>query len=120
MILQIVTNGRFSGINPKLKSKIKLFLLALFFAVIIFMFNYVPLFGWIYSFFNYDIGTRFMDFSTTQFVGLESFYKIIQDHVDVLRVLKNSLTMSGLGLLFSPLPIVFAILLNEINSKRFR
>lgn len=39
---------------------------------------------------------------------------------NVLRVLRNTFAMSFLGILASPLPVVFAILLIEIKSKMFR
>ncbi|HEY8349840.1 MAG TPA: ABC transporter permease subunit, partial [Clostridia bacterium] len=39
---------------------------------------------------------------------------------DILRVLRNTLAMSGLGILTSWVPMAFAIFLNEIRSNRFK
>jgi len=81
------------------------------------MFAYVPLFGWAYSLFDFKPG---IPLSNTAFVGFDNFVKIIQQNKDVIRVLRNSLAMSGLGLLVSPLPIIFAIMMNEVTFKPFR
>jgi putative aldouronate transport system permease protein len=39
---------------------------------------------------------------------------------DIVRVLRNTLAMSGLGILTSWVPMAFAIFLNEIKNTRFR
>ena len=86
-------------------------------AVILFLFAYVPLFGWGFAFFNYKPG---IPLSRTPFVGLKFFRLIFQDLKDIGRVLENTMALSGLGLLLSPLPAFFAVLLNEMKSVRFR
>lgn len=100
-----------------LTESFKLLLLAIPFILFIFAFSYVPLFGWVYSFFDYQPG---VPLSKTAFVGLKYFFKVFNDWEDLIRVLRNTLVMSLLGLLSSPLPIVFAILLNEIKGKKFK
>lgn len=100
-----------------LTESFKLLLLAIPFIIFVFAFAYVPLFGWAYSFFEYKPGTPLAD---TAFVGLKYFFKVFRDWKELARVLRNTLIMSSLGLLSSPLPVVFAILLNEIKGKRFK
>ena len=39
---------------------------------------------------------------------------------DVLRVMRNTLAMSGISLLFSWFPMIFAVFLNEIKCKPYR
>ena len=95
----------------------KLLLLAVPFVIFIFAFSYVPLFGWVYSLFDYKPGTPLTD---TEFVGLKYFLQAFRDMNELPRVLRNTLVMSLLGILSSPLPVVFAILLNEIKGKRFK
>lgn len=97
--------------------KYKLFFLALPFLLMVFAFGYVPLFGWIYSLFHYKAG---LDLSQMDFVGLENFAKLISNWDDLSRVMRNTLVMSFLGILASPLPMAFAILLNEIRVPFFK
>ena len=99
------------------KESIQLFLIALPFALFVFIFSYVPLFGWGYAFTDYRAGKALTDVS---FVGLQHFEAIWNNRRELLRVLRNTFALSLLGLIFSPLPMVFAILINEIKSTKFR
>lgn len=84
--------------------------------VFVLLFNYVPLFGWSISFFQYTPGSSL---SAENFVGLKYFKQFFLDTVDMWRVIKNTLTFAVLNLLVMPLPLVFAILLNEVPHKGF-
>lgn len=99
------------------KESIQLFLIALPFVLFIFAFSYVPLFGWAYAFTDYRAGKGLTDI---EFVGLQHFIAIWNNRRELFRVLRNTFALSLLGLLFSPLPVVFAILINEIKSSKFR
>lgn len=97
---------------------LKYFLFALPFLVYVFLMNYVPLIGWIYSIFDYKMGQTFLDFRNMKFMGLENFTKMFREWPEVWRVLRNTLVMSGLTLLGTPVPVLFAIMFNEIKGKR--
>ncbi|MFD0712835.1 ABC transporter permease subunit [Paenibacillus sp. GCM10027626] len=99
------------------KRSFTLFLAALPFVIFVLMFSYVPLFGWIYSFFNYKPALRL---DQMNFVGFDNFAKLYSDRHTVLQVMKNTLAMSFLNLLTAPLPMIGAILLNEIKNGKFR
>lgn len=99
------------------KGSYRLFFMALPFVMLIFAFAYVPIFGWIYGFFDYKPG---LDLSQMEFVGLKNFAKLATDWGDLSRVLRNTFVMSSLGILASPIPMIFAILLNEIRRPFFR
>lgn len=99
---------------------LKYFLISIPFMILIFAFSYVPLSSWVYAFYKYDLGTRFFDLKNAEFLGLENFAKLFRENGEILRVLRNTLVMSMLGLLMSPVPAIFAILLNEIKSHKFR
>ncbi len=99
------------------KESIQLFLIALPFALFVFIFSYVPLFGWGYAFTDYRAGKALTDVG---FVGMQHFEAIWNNRRELLRVLRNTFALSLLGLVFSPLPMVFAILINEIRSSKFR
>ena len=104
----------------KMNSKYKLFLMFLPFIVLIFVFSYLPLWGWRYAFFNYNPGETL---SMDRFAGLHWFEVLFQNPAtrrDILRVLKNTLAMSGLGILTSWVPMIFAVFLAEVSSRRFK
>lgn len=106
--------------HDELPKKYKLFLMMLPFLVAVFLFSYLPLYGWSYAFFNYKFGKPM---SEQEFVGLKWFTELVtnQGHRDnIVRVMKNTFGMSGLGLLTSWMPMVFAIFLNEISNTRFK
>ena len=92
------------------------FFLALPFMVIVILFRYVPLGGWILSFYEYRVGIPLFD---NPFVGLKYFEMLLTSR-DFYRVLKNTAIFSLLGYALLPLPMLFAILLNEIPSQKFR
>lgn len=98
----------------------KLLMMAMPLLILVFVFSYLPLHGWIYAFYDYTPG---MKLSECKFVGLSNFSVMFNDPVtssDTLRVLKNTLGMSILNLLTSVLPVIFAIFLVEINSTKYR
>ncbi|MDR1644168.1 MAG: ABC transporter permease subunit [Clostridiales bacterium] len=98
----------------------KEFLLILPFIALVAVFAYFPLYGWIYSFFDYQPP---LPFSWDSFVGLKWFKLLFQNQSYVnqtLQVLRNTFAMSGIALLFSWLPMFFAILLNELRNAPFK
>lgn len=98
----------------------RLFLMALPFLILIFLFSYLPLYGWIYSFFDYKPGRKLLD---CNFVGLGNFARIFADKYaleELVNVMRNTFAMSFLGILTSPLPMLFAIFLGEMKSRRVR
>lgn len=98
----------------------KEFLLIVPFLALVAVFSYYPLYGWIYSFFDYHPP---LPFDWNSFVGLKWFKLLFQNPSYVrqtLDVLRNTFAMSGIALLFSPLPMLFAVFLNEIRFMPFR
>lgn len=99
------------------KRQICLLLLATPFVIYIFIFSYIPIAGWYMAFINYKPGIPIFD---SPFVGLDNFKYIFGFGGDVLNALKNTLIMSALSILTSPLPVFFAIMLTEIPGKAFK
>jgi len=90
------------------------------FLIAVFLFSYLPLYGWIYAFFDYHAGMRLQDCT---FVGLKFFHSMVDNPVsrgEIFRVHKNTFGISFLNILVSPLPVIFAILLMEIKNKPLR
>jgi putative aldouronate transport system permease protein len=107
------------GLGTK-KAGFRLFLLTVPFFAILFIFSYLPLYGWIYAFYDYHAG---MKLHNSTFVGFKNFIELVNNSVareDILRVLRNTFALSFLDILTSPLPAIFAIFLMEIRFKRFQ
>nr|WP_235839309.1 ABC transporter permease subunit [Clostridium sp. Marseille-P2415] len=90
------------------------------FLILIFLFSYFPLHGWIYSFFDYKPPRSL---SQCEFVGLQWFQMLFTNKTQVAQlflVMKNTFAMSLLGILTSFLPVGFAVFLNEMKCKWFK
>jgi putative aldouronate transport system permease protein len=89
---------------------------------IIFMviFNFIPMFGITIAFKNYSPFQGIGGFFDNNWVGLKNFTDFIIDD-KFIRVLRNTLGINLLSLLISfPAPIIFALLLNELRSQKFK
>lgn len=103
-----------------MEPKYYLFLLMLPFLILCMVFSYLPLWGWRYGLYDYKPG---LGLSAENFVGFKWFRYLFENSAtrnDILRVLKNTLAMSGLGLATSIFPMAFAIFLSEIKATRYR
>ncbi len=103
-------------LKAKVREDRKLLLILLPFLVILVMFKYVPLFGWILSLYEYHAGTPIFK---NQFVGFKYFRMIFRDY-NMGQVIQNTLVFSVSDFVLQILPMLFAILLNEIRSRRFK
>lgn len=107
-------------LNKKKVRAYKEFLYILPFIILITIFAYYPLYGWVYAFFDYrPPAPMTMD----NFVGLKWFKSLVANPVktqQVLNVIKNTFAMSGITILTSWLPMIFAVFLNEIKFIPFR
>lgn len=104
----------------KLPRKYKLFFLLIPFLVATFLFSYLPLYGWRYAFYDYKFG---LPMSEQEFVGFKWFTMLFANEGyrnNIIRVLKNTFGISGIGLLTSWMPMVFAIFLNEMKSEKYK
>ncbi len=108
------------GESYDMEPKFRLFLMMLPIIALAFVFSYLPLYGWRYAFFDYKSGETL---TADKFVGFKWFTSLLQNSAtrnDLISVLKNTLAMSGLGILTSWVPMVFAVFLSEIKNSRFR
>ena len=87
------------------------------FVIWLVIFRYLPLWGWITAFQNYKPGVPLFQ---QQWVGLKYFKEMFSDP-EFYLVMRNTLAMSLLGLIFGfPLPIFLALLVNEIRNESFK
>ncbi|MDR2896781.1 MAG: ABC transporter permease subunit [Propionibacteriaceae bacterium] len=104
----------------KRRESLRLFLYIVPFLALIFLFSYFPLYGWIYSFFDYKPA---LGLARSEFVGLQWFRLLVYSPAQltqILQVLANTLGMSFIGIATSILPVAFALFLNEIKAKPFK
>ncbi|CAM3562043.1 ABC transporter permease [Marinicrinis lubricantis] len=96
-----------------------LYLMSIPFVVWVFIFNYMPLWGWTMAFQDFKPARSFTE---QEWVGFKHFIALFSDDKFYL-VLRNTLAMSFLSLIAGfTIPIFFAIMLNELRSsfmKRF-
>lgn len=87
-------------------------------AVIYFLvYHYYPMYGMLISLFDY-VPTK--GIAGSDFVGLKHFKAFLSDPY-FFRTMRNTLSINLLLLVFGfPFPIIFAILLNELRSAKFR
>ena len=104
-----------------LKKDIKKFgaayLIALPVLVWYFIFNYVPMYGAVIAFKRFNPAAGIW---ASPWVGLENFVQFFNSYYFV-RLIRNTVTLNIMGLLFSfPAPVIFALLLNELRNRLFK
>ncbi|GAB3813052.1 ABC transporter permease subunit [Tessaracoccus terricola] len=113
--------GRKRQASPgRRKQSFLLFLCIVPFLVLVFLFSYFPLYGWIYALFDYRPA---LGLGGSEFVGLQWFQMLVGSETQlrqILQVMANTLGMSFLGIATSILPLAFAVFLNEVRAQWFR
>lgn len=98
----------------------KMFLMIVPFLALSFVFSYFPLYGWVYSFYDYRPP---LSLSQCEYVGMKWFALLFRNETQLQqlgKVLGNTFAMSSLGILASTLPVAFAIFLTEIRCAWFK
>jgi putative aldouronate transport system permease protein len=119
-ITKIVTTNKIEKKNnfwKVFKSQKTLYMMSLPFVVLVFVFNYLPVWGWTMAFQNYKPGRSFFE---QEWVGFDHFITLFTDE-RFLMVLRNTLAMSLMGLVVGfTVPIIFAVLINEVRHSFFK
>lgn len=92
------------------------YLLLLFLPALIYyiMFKYVPMFGILISFKDYN---AFKGVWESEWVGLK-FYRLFFESPDFLKLLRNTVLLGFYKIIFGfPAPIILALLLNEVRLQ---
>jgi putative aldouronate transport system permease protein len=96
-----------------------LYFMSIPFVIWLFVFSYLPLWGWTMAFQKFRVGKPFFE---QKWVGLDNFRMLFHDD-QFINALRNTLAMSFMGLIAGfTIPIIFAVLLNELRVsfiKRF-
>ncbi len=107
-------------LNRKKVRGFREFLYVLPFIVLVLIFAYYPLYGWVYAFYDYKPPAPL---SPDLFVGFKWFHYMVDNEVkrrQIFQVLINTFAVSGLSMLFSWFPMMFAVFLNEIRCVPFK
>jgi len=81
------------------------------------IFNYMPMLGLVIAFKEYNLINSFW---SAPWVGLKHFKDFLTDD-DLNNIIRNTLGISLIKLIVGfPLPIIFALFLNELRSLRFK
>jgi ABC-type polysaccharide transport system permease subunit len=80
-------------------------------------FVFVPFIGVVIAFLNYRPGWALSD---CKFVGLKNFIDMFSGVNEFPMALRNTLALGILGILVSWVPVLFAVMLNEVRNKPFQ
>jgi len=95
------------------------YLLMLISPVIVYyiIFHYVPMYGALIAFKDYNPG---IGFYSSPWVGLKWFKQFFESFY-FWRLIRNAILLNVYGIIFSfPIPIIFALLLNEVRDGFFK
>jgi len=85
--------------------------------IYVIIFNYIPMYGIVTAFQEFRLADTF---GRSEWVGLQHFRTLWNDPF-FPRLMRNNLVMGGLRIVIGfPLPIIFALLLNELRNQKFK
>ena len=100
-----------------LKNHWQVYLMAIPVIAYFLVFNYAPMVGIVMAFQKYQISKGILG---SRWIGLANFTRFFNGPY-FWRTLRNTLLLSIYGLIFSfPLPIIFALCLNEVRNTKFK
>lgn len=97
-------------------AKWQLYLLILPAIIYVFIFSYIPMYGVLIAFKNYNPGLGVWG---SPWVGLEHFVRFLE-YPKFWSIFSNTLLLSLYSLAPFPITIIFALLLNELTNIRFK
>lgn len=88
--------------------------------IFLLVFSYTPMFGILMAFKDYSIVTGIQGIFTSDWVGFRYFVEFYRDY-KFYDIVRNTLVLSFLKVVFTfPVPILFAIMLNEVKHMAFK
>ncbi|WP_018883328.1 ABC transporter permease subunit [Paenibacillus massiliensis] len=105
------------GFFQKLLQQRTLVFMSIPFLIWLFIFKYLPLWGWTIAFQDFKPAKKIFD---QEWVGLQHFVFLFQDE-HFFRVMRNTLAMSFINLILGfSTAIILAVLLNELRNIMFK
>lgn len=113
----IIKKTKFEQIKSNFRKDRWLYLMLIPGILFFTIYKYGPMFGLTLAFKNYR---PFLGFFGSEWVGLEHFKRFFTE-ATFIQLFSNTLILSLLNILFNfPMPIIFALLLNEVRNKYFK
>lgn len=85
--------------------------------LLVFVFSYIPMYGILMAFQNYDI---FNGFLASPWVGFDNFHRFFDDP-RFFEIMRNTIVISFFKIVVCfPAPIILALMLNEVNHMFFK
>ena len=111
------SNSAFLRFRRRFRKERELWIISAFILLWLAIICYYPMYGLIIAFKYYVPGRPFF---SAKWVGFKYFSQFLTSR-DFPIVMRNTLAISGLNILFGfPAPILLALLLNELKSKRYK
>ena len=93
-----------------------LYLMVLPAMIAVFIFHYIPIYGIVMAFENYKPSRGFFG---SEFVGLKHFKTFIE-YPYFWKIIRNTLSLSLWSFVTTPMPIILALMLNEMRTSKFK
>lgn len=107
----------FKKVMSQIYTDRQLYIMLIPFLLFYALFVYKPMWGLQVAFKDYNI---FKGMSGSEWVGFKNFQAVFGNPY-FFRILRNTLLISFYSLVFSfPMPIILALLLNEVRNKKFK
>ncbi|NLX69458.1 MAG: sugar ABC transporter permease [Clostridiales bacterium] len=113
----IISTGSKKSIWLRISEQRQLIVLSFPFVILVLIFNYIPVWGWMLAFKNYNPGQGIWG---SPWVGLDNFRELFAD-AEFYKSLKNTFAISFLKLIFNFFSTIsLAVLLNEVKNILFK
>ena len=100
----------------RILSSWQLYVLILPAVAYLFLFNYMPMYGIQIAFKDYKVSKGI---AGSAWAGLKYFKRFV-NYPDFWAILRNTLTLSIYGICTFPIPVIFALLLDELHFLRYK
>ncbi|MEZ0536478.1 ABC transporter permease [Caldicellulosiruptoraceae bacterium PP1] len=110
-------NSKRSEVAKKFVKQKALFSMLIPFIIYVFIFNYIPVAGWIMAFQNYN---PVLGFKNSKWVGIDNFKLLFSDY-DFWMAMRNTLSISIIKLFLTFVAAVtLALMINEVKNTFFK
>ncbi len=113
----VIKQQRRSETYRRIKRNKLMYLMILPGAIFFIIYKYLPMYGLIIAFQDYR---PYLGISGSEWVGFDQFNRLFQDPW-FFEITRNTLVLFGLNIIiFFPIPIILALMLNEIRFQLFK
>ncbi len=113
-------NGRKNSLGRRVWDNRFNYLMMLPGLIVIFIFSYVPIYGLVLAFKDYSFRGGILGSDWADMNGMAHFFELFKEK-DFWNVTGNTIFISiGRIIIEFPVPIIFAVLMNEVRSKKFK